>query len=89
MLRNILIALAATGAIGLGMTTMTATAEAAWCNHHRCYNNHHNNSNFSLRIGVYPGYYGYSPGCGYRTTTVSKWNGHRHVLIKTRKWLCY
>jgi len=100
MFRNILIALAATGAIGLGMTAMTAPADAAWCNHHRCYK-HHNSSNFNLRIGVYPSYgygyryshprsYGYyAPGCGYHWTTVSKWNGSRHVVIKTKRWGCY
>ena len=103
MFRNILIALAATGAIGLGMTALTVPADAAWCDHHRCYNNHHNGSSFNLRIGVYPGYgygyrygaprsYGYSaPGCGYRWTTVSKWNGShmRQVLIRTQRWACY
>jgi hypothetical protein len=96
MFRNILIALAATGAIGLGMTAMTAPADAAWCNPHRCYN-HHNGSNFNLRIGVYPGYYRgyrygyarsygyYAPGCGYRWVTIKS----HHHWVKSKSWVCY
>ena len=47
MFRNILIALAATGALGLGIASMPADASAASCNGYHCYHHHGNGSNGS------------------------------------------